>query len=622
MPSKDDSLISRLGPSPGVVGTPRTQVVPPSPSLETPLNPVSPGFIGSPAQDSNSAATAGEQDSDVLDEKNFNQQPSEYYTPPKPLDIYNNLKFPNALEFGDYIHPLLNSGATILHDWQVEYNLFIDSPKWTSKNPLELYLVAANGSGKDAWCIALQFVYRLCCKVRSRTVITTRDFKQMMNQTYYYIKILSEMTNKRLIKDGFTKTPFINVVQGHITCAETGSDIVMFVTDEPGRAEGYHPFPDHPDSELNLVVNEAKSVEKEIFQALRRCTGYSRYICISSAGFDSGYFYDQVQRSVKFPEAYQSFKPYSRTITAYDCPHIPKQEIENRKNDLEPWLFESIYLSVFSSVGGCFAVPRYLINALKDLKITHNDNSIECGLDLSLGGDETVFIKRTGPNITASKSWRIKDTNRLEDEIIIFIEELDLPLGTRINVDVGGLGKPIYQHLRRKGGEFNFIPISNNSPAINKTLFKNTGIEDYFHIRTLTIRKAINYPKIPILIDQLAGRRYEEVNGKLKLEDKADARTRGDKSPDWADSYVLAFRRYRFTEFNKLTRDKSELEEDLGITTDFNHPDFDLEKIIKVIDNQKSFNPNGRTLNYKRILNQSYGRSSNQLSWINARNKR
>jgi hypothetical protein len=47
------------------------------------------------------------------------------------------------------------------------------------------------------------------------------------------------------------------------------SFFLSFTTDEPSRAEGHHKNAHSP---LLMIVDEAKSVEAEIFQALDRCT--------------------------------------------------------------------------------------------------------------------------------------------------------------------------------------------------------------------------------------------------------------------------------------------------------------------------------------------------------------
>lgn len=488
--------------------------------------------------------------------------PDADFSPPdaKADTDYNKLDFDNPVEFALYFHPTISKGTNQLYDWQAAFNIFITNPAFTKDNPVEFYLIAANGSGKDAFIIALLTVYLLTCRIRSRTVITTKDFKQMMNQTYPYVKILSEAVNKKLINDGFAKSDFIDIKQGHLVCAETGSDVVMFVTDEPSRAEGYHPFPDYPSSELTLIVNEAKSVDKPIFQALRRCTGYCRYICVSSAGFDSGYFYEQVQRAVAWPDKFINRKSYKRTITAYNCPHIHPDTIERDRLELEPWLFESIYLSIFSSLGGSFAIPSHTIPLLPDVAPDpkSDDDGYIGGLDLSLGGDETVLYILKNGKVVHNLAWNITDSIKLEQKILAsvytFYQQHGLKDTLRINTDVGGLGKPIYQHLRNGSPTYiRFVPTFNNAACLNKQLYRSAVTEDYFHVRNLIQRGLIaSIKEYPKLVTQLGSRRFEVNSGKLKLEDKADAKSRGEKSPDHADAFVLALRRYRFQELNRI----------------------------------------------------------------------
>lgn len=508
--------------------------------------------------------------------------------PPAP-SAYECLDFEDPITFALTFHPALKEGFHKFHNWQVGVNLLVCDKKWTSKSPLEFYLVAANGSGKDSFILAICVLFLICCTPRHRCVITTKDSKQMRNQTYPYIKALGEAINKWFIEHTGSTEEFLHIVEGHVSCRKTGGDIVMFVTDEPGRAEGYHPAPDHPQAQLSLFLNEAKNILKEIFQAARRCTGFSRYIAVSSAGFDSGYFYEKVQNALQWPAVPLPYKAYSRTITAYDCAHISPEEIENARHELESWLFESIYLSKFSSTGGTFAIPRHL---LQDVPGEYgNTNEYEGGLDLSLGGDETSLVIRRGPRIIYRNQWKIADSIKLENVLATELLALNLPFSTKVNVDVGGLGKPIYHHLRKMVA-VQWIPITNQSKPWNK-LFRNVGAEDYFHVRTLFLRKLIPPPpQDPVLIDQLAGRRYEVTDTQaIKLESKEDARIRGDKSPDRADAFVLCYRRYRFAEINKIVNAKLEVQ--AAQPLDLSKPE-DQQKLLDLIEqmgSRKRVNP-------------------------------
>jgi hypothetical protein len=394
-------------------------------------------------------------------------------------------------------------------------------------------------------------MFLLCCKRRNLVVVTTSDGKQLYNQTFPNLSLFAEAINKKLRETGFSTgdEDFIEVKLGSISCSQTGGLIKAFVTDDPGRAEGYHPWADEPESQLTLIINEGKTVSASIFQAFRRCNPYTRYIAVSSTGPDSGYFYEHAIKAVTYPEKLNLKKPYTRYVTSYDCPHVDKELIERDKEELEPWLFDSIHMSRFSSLGGCFCIPSNVIlaNTFSKDSPSYNDSDYSVGLDLSMGGDETGLVVRKGPFIVSENYFREQNANLLESAILMTIENLDLPDGTMVFADVGGIGKPIISHLREKYPRLQWIEVANQGAARNTSLYLNAGVEDYFHYRNLLEKSLVPAPskEDTKLFTQLTSRRYVIHKQKYRLEEKKEARNRGERSPDRADARVLAYRRYR-----------------------------------------------------------------------------
>lgn len=527
---------------------------------------------------------------------------------------YKRIEFDDAVAFALFFDPLLSSGERTLHSWQAFSLRLVSSTAFSIEYPLEYNLVAANGSGKDAYFLAIAAAYLLTCKIRSRTVITTKDYTQLSMQTYPYIASFCQNINKRLLELGFTdKKEFIKVRQGHITCEDTGSEIILFVTDEAKRAEGYHPFPDYKHSELTMFYNEAKSVLDPIFQAGRRCTGYCRYIMVSSAGTCSGYFYSEVQRSVVYPAPLQLGKPYARYVTSYDCPHVSPIVIQRDKETLEDWLFGSIHESRFSSIEGNFVCPAEQFNPAMSVAngTPHVDKGkFFIGLDTSLGRDETVLGIAEGNKILEFLSWRIVDNTILEpilaEAIIKWLKHYGLTNdNTSFNADAGGPSAPILNHLRR------LIPLKitycyNNRFAYNRRVYGSMGAEDYFHVKNLIVKKLLvpwpdRYPK---LAKQIILRRFEIRSQKIYLEEKVTLKGRGEESPDWADTLVLMFRRYKFTELHTV-KDAKEPQTHSSIVKE-NDPNFDWHAFLNK-GFAKVHKPNVSKQTAHTLLTQYYG---------------
>ena len=120
-------------------------------------------------------------------------------------------------------------------------------------------LRAANGSGKTTSCVAPLVLWHLLGFKNSVTVITSGSFRQVEGQLF------PAMTKYRNLFKGwdFTKnsikTPW-------------GSKAVGFSTNDPGKFEGWHCGQEGHDKEpLLMIIDEAKTVENEIFEAMERC---------------------------------------------------------------------------------------------------------------------------------------------------------------------------------------------------------------------------------------------------------------------------------------------------------------------------------------------------------------
>lgn len=470
---------------------------------------------------------------------------------PEPKAEYSPLQFKTATDLLMWADPNLQTGATVLYPWQLETLDFLSRPEYTKERPLHFQLRAVNGSGKDAFVLAPFAIWHAACLIRSRFIITSSSFKQLNTQTESYIRNLANKINTLM---GYK---FFIVKRQHIICTATGSEIILFVTDDEGNVEGYHPFPDYPESQMTISANECKTISDKTFTALRRCTGFNRWIEISSPGKKAGHFYNCCCNSVMFPTIYNSEKRYQRLVTAHDCLHISKIEIRRAKEELEEWEYRSIYEGDFTDESEQVVISGEKLEALKAAQVEWNKSVVDLagGLDLSLGGDETVLATRRGNKITYLDIWRIKDTNVLEVEIDSKLKDRGYVKGsTPIYTDIGGLGKPIFQHLQALG--WNVIGVLNNRAAGVKHLYLNGGTEDWFNLKLLIVKKCIILPQDEKFNKQLTSRMYKYTdNSKIKLQDKNDIK----ESPDRADAVVLAFVNYSAPLSDSIDKYKQEM---------------------------------------------------------------
>lgn len=470
------------------------------------------------------------------------------------------------IEFTDSVQMLYSTnknfaeGSFELYKWQIEINKFLCYPNiFTKSNPLMFILCACNGSGKDAFVIAPFSVWHCVSKIRSRVIITSSSFNQLKNQTEPSIRSIAHAIN-----DYVGEKIFI-IKQFHIICKLTGSEILMFATDDPGLAEGYHPFSDYKDAEMAIITNESKTVKEEIFGALKRCNGYNRWMNISSPGHTGGFMYNMYKRSTHFPSRYvpKSTVWYARKVTAYECPHIPLVVIEDDKLTFgeHSSLFRSMYLAEFTSLEGQTVMTQDMIAKCYARSATQSeiDLPLSVGVDLgfSADGDESVMVLSKGNVIVDVVDFKLPDVvliaERVAKQLDIWKSRYSDLQDDQVNIDDGNAGKGVIDILRRDGRLVNRV--LNQSSAILKSHYANRGAELYFSVKRPVeegiMKFDVTNPKHVKIASELASRYYKqsEVNGKLCLESKKEARANGHGSPNFADAYVLSHARHTIRDF-------------------------------------------------------------------------
>lgn len=417
----------------------------------------------------------------------------------------------------------LSSGQATLHDWQFQQLVEFGQVKPTASDPYRMALVAANGSGKDKFIIAPFCVWFIMSKVDAECIVTSSSAQQLDNQTEKYIRFLAQAINAKHGRE------VLRVIKRRVECPETGSTIRLFATDEPGKAEGYHPLT--TSSEMAIVTNETKSIPDEIMEALMRCSGFNYWIEVSSPGQSAGHFYRSATEGlVKF-----------RRITSYDCPHISKKEIEYDRLRLgeASALFRSKHLALFTSIDQQVVlrrevIDRYILAPCEHKAAVHN----RAGLDLGAGGDETVLSVWNGNKQIGQETLKCEDTERTVKWVLDLVSKWELK-PEYVWMDDGGIGRNYYFSLRDKGFTPNRILFQ--TFAINRREFLNLGAELWWRFARHYEMGALVIMNDKKLIDQLSSRQYlQPPGGKIRLMKKSELKSHGYPSPDRADAAILA----------------------------------------------------------------------------------
>jgi len=457
-----------------------------------------------------------------------------------------------GIEFEDAIDLLLFADDDLLENhyslykWQMEILKDFCRDEWTNNHPYQSVVRAANGSGKDKYIIAPCCLWLATRFPNTVCVVTSSSGTQLDRQTDRYIRQLAQSLNKKL---GFELVK-INYRHYEIIFPQPdggtqSSFIELFVTDEAGRAEGFHPITYN--SKLAIFTSEAKSVPEEIFSALARCTGFTHRVDVSSPGLPMGHFFNRCTSG--------NWKKYH--ITAFDCPHISPEYIEQCRVDYggeSSALYKSMILAEFGTTDEMVVIPYHLVYraSFKSSVPWFHEEFNTGGVDLAAGGDENVLTVRNGNKVIAVVGFKEEDTNKTVFKLEKLFKQYELDKsGCKIFGDAGGLGKPILDRLKapiEEGGRgwSNIRYVLNNGESQDKRAYYNRGTEMWFKFGRLLEKNEIILCNDEILRRQLSTRYYKQTEqSKLLLESKLQAKAKGHPSPDRADSCILAFSGYK-----------------------------------------------------------------------------
>ena len=462
----------------------------------------------------------------------------------------------DTLDFTDPVEMLLALDDDLitrrvnLHKWQIGFMLDFARREYTAEESFKAVVRAANGSGKDKYVIAPCMLW-LCMKYPNAVcVCTSSSGTQLDRQTNTYIKQLAEACNVKFGGEVW------KINYRHYECMVTGSTIEMFVTDEAGRAEGWHPVV--PSGKLGIFVSEAKTIHDDIFTALARCTGFTHRVDVSSPGLPMGHFFNvdsmaKPRRELATSELDAHLSRWIRYhITAYDCSHLPLSYIEELKRTMpggaDGAAFKSCVDAEFGTTDEMVVIPyHYVWRSVNDVRVGHLGETHNIGgLDLAAGGDETVLAVRNGNKLLTVIPFRFDNSQ----DTISFLERkfreynLTEP-DAYIYADSGGLGKPIIDQLRNRGWT-NIRYVLNQAKAKDERTYVNRGAEMWFNFGKLLEGREVWLCNDDKLGRQLASRYYKITDGnRHQLESKLQARAKGHPSPDRADAVVLCFSHYK-----------------------------------------------------------------------------
>ncbi len=395
---------------------------------------------------------------------------------------------------------------------------------------------SCNEGGNTKRVICAAILWHLFMFPRGHVISTSGGFRQIKDQLlpalHAYQSLFPQWT--------FLRTPRIETED--MQCFWEG-----FSTNEAGKFEGHHAG--GPDEPLMIIVDEAKTVKDDIFEAIERCKP-SRLLIASSPGYAEGEFYRSHTTRAKF---YQTF-----IQRASECPHWTQKEMDKFR---EKWgethpLYRSMVLaefmeSVADAVIGLKPLEDLMANPPAVRRGVAAERKAFCDFAWSSDGDESVLALRDGNVVTLEETFRANNLHAVAGRFVAAFNRLGLK-AHQIDGDEGGGGKLICDELQAMGWRINRV---NNGAAPRYCQhYANLAAEMWFEAAKQIARREIILPDDDELRAQMLDRkRVPHAQGKLAVESKSDMKKRGVSSPDRADAVFGAMTPIRRIQSYNLT---------------------------------------------------------------------
>jgi len=330
----------------------------------------------------------------------------------------------------------------------------------------------------------------------------------------------------------------------------------IFSTDDSKKAEGYHHQKGTDENgnrveyPLLYIIDEAKTVDSGIFEAMYRCDP-DHCLVVSSPGEEEGEYYSLVQQARSEKKGEGMWQLYE--IGWNDCPHLltgrkraMREDLIKRYGQNHP-LVQSMIFGKFYQKGGFFIFKNRDVDTAMSGSLSHiiTNMARKAAVELSGGGDEVVFGVRDGNALIHMDTKNDRDTAQMSRWLEKKFRSFDLQ-PEDITLDEGGLGQPIIDELEYRGWKglrrYNF-----EAQPTDKTKYDSKAMEDHYKLSMMIGADEIILLDDDILKRQMKHRKFLMPNrngGMMSLEPKKKVRQRDKESPDRLDMLVMLFSSY------------------------------------------------------------------------------
>lgn len=407
-----------------------------------------------------------------------------------------------------------------LYDWQARAVQPLKLARGPHARLINIVVVAPNGSGKDDRIIPAATFWWLFRNPRGKVAITSKSDLQLQTQT---IPSLDRHWPKFGYKEP-TRSPRYSLRTG------TGGTLSAFVSNSSDRVEGWHKE-DDIEGPLLQIVNEAKSVDEDIFQGLDRWTVNAR-LWVSSPGLMMGRLFDVC---TKHREDWIVIH-----AGLADCPHIPQERIDYVKRtygENHPITRSTLYGEFMEQDDATqFCVPLSALVACLESPPRPQSGFRYAFCDFADGRAENVIVLRNGNKYTIEDGWRETNEDAVVGKFIHHFRRLNLK-----PEEIGGdaAAKGILDKLAQAGWAINRQPfgVPKGWAAGGGITYKSWSAMAWIEGGNKIKNREVIIPDDDLLIRQITRRKKLFTNsGHMAVEDKLSLAERNEPSPDRGDA--------------------------------------------------------------------------------------
>lgn len=406
-----------------------------------------------------------------------------------------------------------------------------------------------HGSGKT-FCAAGLVPYELLASEESVVLTiapTLRQVKLLWNEIHTALKS--------------TPLPFPESTTVGLNLSPTNYAL-GFSSSKGVNAQGFH------GKRVLIIADEAIGISADLWDAIEgiRSAGDVRLLKLCNPTVPGGPVYEDFTRLRGQTECI--------TISAFDTPNLAGLTIESllQLSDEEldyapfPWLTRRRWVKEMYFKWGP-QNPRFMARVLGEFPTQADDAVfalawieaagipydpeelkpylrpglfIQIGIDVAgPGDDETVATARIGQHVIGMEAWPDPDPTQ---KCLVWIANIQLRFpGAQIILvgDTVGIGYYFMRFLANK--HYDVRAFVAQAAPLDSVMFANAKAEGYFTLREWMKNGHIHGIEDEDTKAQLSDIRYRERGGRIEIEHKAEARARGSRSPDRAESLVMAY---------------------------------------------------------------------------------